>query len=249
MSSWIWQAWRRGRLTTRFPDVPPTDEEIPPTARFPVLSSLPPDDATRRSQACPSEAISEDGIDQGRCIRCARCLLPGDHPSGRWDGISTTLEGLRDSATGGSAPQPRPAWGSSFARSVHVLPIDVGSCQACNLEVLALNNPYYDASRLGIFFTNSPRHADILLVMGVPTEAMREPFRRTLAAMPAPTAVLAVGACTISGGLFRELPGRWPLSEEASNVTYLPGCPPAPLQILSAIRRLAGAARAPGERR
>ncbi|HTP55673.1 MAG TPA: NADH-quinone oxidoreductase subunit NuoB [Thermoplasmata archaeon] len=125
--------------------------------------------------------------------------------------------------------------------------VDVGSCNACNLEVIALANPFYDSQRLGVFFTNSPRHADALLVVGVPTEPMVEPVRRAYEAMPGPKAVIAVGACPISGGAFRGNPGlRASIDELVPVDIYVPGCPPTPVQILDAILTLVGRGRVEG---
>ena len=86
-------------------------------------------------------------------------------------------------------------------RSVHLRHIDTGSDGSDEWEIQALTNPVYDLHRLGIFFTASPRHADILLVTGIGTDGMVEPLRRTLDAMPAPTVVIAVGTDAVSGGL------------------------------------------------
>ncbi len=248
MTGWIVQAVRRGRLTTRFPRAPPGEEELPPTARLPVLAPLPPTEAQRRAARCPTEAIEGTRVDEGRCLRCARCL-PGEAVAdGPWDHL---VPGPGSPSAPGGDPEAERStsiFAAPFLRSIHVFPIDVGSCQACNLEVLALANPYYDASRLGIFFTPTPRHADLLLVMGVPTAAMEEPVRRTLEAMPSPKAIVAVGACAVSGGLFRSLPGRGSVGSAGVPVVYLPGCPPSPIQILAAIRRAVGVPRAAGER-
>ncbi|EQD50103.1 NADH ubiquinone oxidoreductase 20 kDa subunit, partial [mine drainage metagenome] len=160
------------------PDSPPTEEELPPTSYRPVLAPLPPEAERRRAGLCPTDAIDGSQIDERRCLRCARCVPDGRSPDGGWDRL------VPAPGEAGSPDAPAPLFSAPFLRSIHVFPIDVGSCQACNLEVLALANPYYDASRLGIFFTPSPRHADLLLVMGVPTAAMEAPFRRTLEAMP-----------------------------------------------------------------
>ncbi len=248
MAGWILQAWRRGRLTTRFPRSAPTEAELPPTARLPVLSPLPAEASRLREALCPTGAIEGTDIDGGRCVRCARCHIAGAAVTGPWDGSGPPPDRGPGPDGQGVGAQLPPPWPAPFGRSIHVFPIDVGSCQACNLEVLALSNPYYDASRLGIFFTPTPRHADLLLVMGVPTAAMEEPFRRALEAMPSPKAIVAVGACAISGGLFRHLPGRWTVDSAPVPVIYLPGCPPAPVQILAALRRAVGIPRAEGER-
>ena len=55
---------------------------------------------------------------------------------------------------------------AGFRRSLHVRHVDAGSCNGCESELQALNNPFYNLHRLGIFFTASPRFADLLLVTG-----------------------------------------------------------------------------------
>ena len=111
-----------------------------------------------------------------------------------------------------------------FKKSVHVFFADAGSCNACNREVEMLNNPQYDFHRLGIFFTPTPRHADILLVSGY-SEEMLKPLERAYSAMPEPKLVVACGACAVNG-----------LDEKGIRADVLiPGCPPSPLLILKAI--------------
>ena len=87
-----------------------------------------------------------------------------------------------------------------FGRSLHIRHVDAGSCNGCESELQALNNPYYNLHRLGIFFTPSPRFADLLLVTGSVTYAMREPLLETYNAMPEPRWVMAMGTCAVSGG-------------------------------------------------
>jgi Ni,Fe-hydrogenase III small subunit len=120
-----------------------------------------------------------------------------------------------------------------FGRSLHVRHVDAGSCNACESETKMLTNPYYDVQRLGIFFTPSPRHADLLLITGPLSRAMQEPLRLTYEAMPDPRLVLAVGACACSGGLFCSSPlaGRG-LAEALPVDAYVPGCPPSPLALI-----------------
>jgi formate hydrogenlyase subunit 7 len=246
MTSWIRQALGKGIVTTAFPRAPATDEELPRSGRAPTagpvgLGRLSPE--VRAS--CPTGAITASEIDQGKCVRCARCLSGGltlaPTPSlnvGRRDQLHWPE---------GRPPIRRAGEGAPLAnlrRSLHVFLIDVGSCQGCNLEVLGLTNPYYDLHRLGIFFTNSPRHADVLVVVGVPTAAMVEPLRRTFEAMPAPKAVLAVGACTIDGGIFADAPARASTVAEILPVDlYVAGCPPPPIAILEGILELGGRGR------
>ncbi len=244
MPSWIERSWTRGILTTRYPRTPASEAETPATARAPV----PPQGAPIPPSAvasCPVEAISPRGVDQGRCIRCARCLTQGLRLDGAAESAVSARSELLLPAGGGTTRPTAPL--ASLGRSLHLFLVDVGSCNACNLEVVALANPFYDSQRLGLFFTNSPRHADVLLVVGVPTEPMVEPLRRAYEAMPGPKAVVAIGACPISGGAFRGNPGlRGSIDELLPVDVYVPGCPPTPIQILDAILGLRGAGRREG---
>jgi formate hydrogenlyase subunit 7 len=119
-----------------------------------------------------------------------------------------------------------------FGRSLHIRHVDAGSCNACESEIKLLTNPYYDIQRLGIFFTTSPRHADLLLVTGPVTRTMEDPLRQTYEAMPDPRLVVAVGACACSGGIFG--PSAFSLGgvgEVLPVDVFIPGCPPSPLTL------------------
>src|SRR5450631_1262375 len=89
-----------------------------------------------------------------------------------------------------------------LGRSLAIREVDAGSCNGCELEIVALNNPVYDLERFGIQFVASPRHADMLLVTGPVTRNMELALLKTYQAMPEPKVVVAVGACGISGGIF-----------------------------------------------
>jgi len=240
MPSWIEQAAHRGILTSAYPRRPATAAELPLTGRPPLLppGAVAPAGAADR---CPVGAIDGRTVDQGRCIRCARCLGDGFRFAGPVESARTRRDSLVDLS---DPPTVVPL--AALGRSVHIFLIDVGSCHACNLEVLALAAPQYDLQRLGLFFTNSPRHADVLLVVGIPTEEMVEPLRRAYDALPAPKAVVATGACAVSGGVFRGTAGLRNGVEEVLPVDlFVPGCPPAPLQILDGLLRLVGRNTAP----
>ena len=123
-----------------------------------------------------------------------------------------------------------------FGRSLHIREVDAGSCNGCDLEINALNNPVNDLSRLGMHFVVSPRHADMLLVTGTATRNMELALVKTLNATPEPKLVVAVGACACSGGIFRDsyatrngIDGVVPVD------VYVPGCPPRPQAILYGI--------------
>jgi Ni,Fe-hydrogenase III small subunit len=114
--------------------------------------------------------------------------------------------------------------------------VDAGSCNGCELEIHALNNPYYNIEGLGIRFVASPRHADMLLVTGPVTRNMELALRRTYAATPDPKLVVAVGDCGCDGGIFGE---SYACRGRVANVIpvdlAVPGCPPAPIEILRGI--------------
>jgi Ni,Fe-hydrogenase III small subunit len=114
--------------------------------------------------------------------------------------------------------------------------VDAGSCNGCELEIHALNNPYYNLEGLGIKFVASPRHADMLLVTGPVSRNMELALKRTYDATPDPKLVVAVGDCGRDGGIFGE---SYATCGGVSNVLpvdlIIPGCPPPPLEILRGI--------------
>ena len=89
-----------------------------------------------------------------------------------------------------------------LGQALAIREVDAGSCNGCELEIHALNNPYYNIEGLGIRFVASPRHADLLLVTGPVSRHMAEALRRTFEATPEPRLVVAVGECGCNGGIF-----------------------------------------------
>ncbi|WP_329530881.1 oxidoreductase [Streptomyces sp. NBC_01450] len=116
------------------------------------------------------------------------------------------LRKIRDTGRVAEPAPPRPAGvlpqAREFGGSVQVRCVDAGSCNGCEIEIAAAFNPVYDAERYGARLVASPRHADVALVTGPVTRNMAEPLRRTVAAMPEPRLVVAVGACAINCGEF-----------------------------------------------
>jgi Ni,Fe-hydrogenase III small subunit/formate hydrogenlyase subunit 6/NADH:ubiquinone oxidoreductase subunit I len=121
-------------------------------------------------------------------------------------------------------------------RSLSIRQVDAGSCNGCELEIIALNNPIYDIERFGIHFVASPRHADMLLVTGPVTRNMELALLKTFRATPDPKVVVAVGACGISGGIFGENYASLGAVDKVVPVdVYVPGCPPRPQALLHGI--------------
>ncbi|OGF55775.1 MAG: hydrogenase [Candidatus Fraserbacteria bacterium RBG_16_55_9] len=123
-----------------------------------------------------------------------------------------------------------------FRRSLHIREVDAGSCNGCELEIAALNNPIYDLERFGLHFVASPRHADMLLVTGPVTRNMEIALKKTYEATPDPKLVVAVGACACSGGIFGEsYASKGGVDKVIPVDVYIPGCPPRPQAILHGI--------------
>lgn len=123
-----------------------------------------------------------------------------------------------------------------FGRSLQIREVDAGSCNGCDYEINALNNPFNDLERFGIHFVASPRHADMLLVTGPASRNMELALVKTYQATPDPKMVVAVGACACSGGIFREsYAARKGIDSVLPVDAYIPGCPPRPQAIIYGI--------------
>jgi Ni,Fe-hydrogenase III small subunit/ferredoxin len=201
------------------------------------------------ADACPTRAItmrpSHRGkelldVDYGRCVVCQLCTeaCPTDAmvQSSDWAFGVRQREDLIWSPHPSAASVTRDKARRGFRRSLHIRHVDAGSCNGCESELQALNNPFYNLHRLGIFFTASPRFADLLLVTGPVTYAMLNPLRATYDAMPEPRWVMAVGTCAVSGGVAE---GGYSCGHGLDGVlpvdVYLPGCPPNPAAIIQAL--------------
>ena len=126
--------------------------------------------------------------------------------------------------------------GELFGGSLAIREVDAGSCNGCELEIQALNNPWYSIERFGVHFVASPRHADMLLVTGPVSRHMEEALRRTLAATPEPRLVIAVGACGADGGEFGEsYASRGAVANVIPVDAVIRGCPPTPLDLMRGI--------------
>ena len=198
--------------------------------------------------ACPTGAIAPKGhgveLDYGRCIHCQLCVdaCPSGamEPSGDW---AYGVRSRADLKTGGASPglaaemhAVQTGIRRVFGRSLHVRHVDAGSCNGCESELQALNNPFYNLHRLGIFFAPSPRFADLLLVTGPVTHAMKAALLATYEQMPQPRWVMAAGTCAVSGGMAE---GGYACGHGLEGVLpvdiWLPGCPPNPAAFIHAL--------------
>lgn len=201
------------------------------------------------ADVCPTGAISVSypsphshklEIDYGRCVVCQLCTEAC--PTGAMSPSCDWAFGVRDRQDLFWTKQPRVVRAArhkaqrGFRRSLHIRHVDSGSCNGCESELQALNNPIYNLHRLGIFFTASPRFADLLLVTGPVTYAMLSPLRTTYEAMPEPRWVMAIGTCAVSGGIAE---GGYSCGHGLEGVlpvdVYLPGCPPNPAAVIQAL--------------
>jgi Ni,Fe-hydrogenase III small subunit/ferredoxin len=260
MSPWVLRGLRNGVVTTRWPARPDpyaSDSRGPASIRD--QGRAVPDDI---DMSCPTHAISRTErllrIDQGKCIACGQCIAQRPDVF-EWSAGSAaatlTRDGLvvpriADTEENLAAIRARlAARTAALRRSVHLRHVDAGSDGADEQEIQALLNPVYDVHRLGIFFTASPRHADILLVTGAGARGMLAPLRRTYDGMPDPKVVIAVGTDAVSGGLIS--PSYATAGGVAGTVpvdVWLPGSPPSPFAILHALL-LALGRPAPGHQR
>ncbi|MHB8318263.1 MAG: NADH-quinone oxidoreductase subunit B family protein [Acidimicrobiales bacterium] len=171
--------------------------------------------------ACPTDSISIAGsttggrlhLDRGRCILCRRCVdicprafrFTSDFEVSTQQRNHLIVPDLEeDDATLARTRDELARRVRILRRSLHVRHVDAGSDGADEWEVAALMNPIYDVQRLGIYFTASPRHADLLLVTGVGSLGMIDSLAETFEVMPEPKVVIAAGVDAISGGILRD---------------------------------------------
>jgi len=201
--------------------------------------------------SCPTRALSStkngthtvSSIDHGKCILCGYCnqetpklITMKSKPT---DPVKTKSELLEysNSQIPNQSEKSYEEIGNElrekikkmFGRSLSIRQIDAGSCNGCEIEITALNNPIYDIERFGIHFVASPRHADVLLVTGPASRNMEIALRRTYNATPNPKIVIAVGACACSGGIFGDTYATTGgIGKIVPVDVYIPGCPPRP---------------------
>ena len=246
MALWTFFGLLEGKATTGWPRRGDTDGQAELLGMPRYRPELCDTGCSDCAAVCPTEAIKPSAdapdrleVDYGRCVVCQLCTEAC--PTGAMSASHDWAFGVRrrEDLRWAEAPAPhKPAdrTARAFRRSLHIRHVDAGSCNGCESELQALNNPFYNLHRLGIFFTPSPRFADLLLVTGPVTHAMLGPLRATYDAMPEPRWVMATGTCAVSGGIAA---GGYACGNGLDGVlpvdVYLPGCPPNPAAIIEAL--------------
>ena len=121
----------------------------------------------------------------------------------------------------------------ALKKSPWVFHLATGSCNNCDIEILAALTPRFDLERFGILLVPSPRHADCLLVTGAVTHKCRKRLLEAYRQTAKPCLVVAVGSCPITGGVFKDsynIVG--PLDKIIPVDVYIPGCPPKPESLI-----------------
>jgi Ni,Fe-hydrogenase III small subunit/NAD-dependent dihydropyrimidine dehydrogenase PreA subunit len=271
MIGWFLRGVTSRRLTTRYPratERPPDGfrarARLDPSAVDPVR-------ARQYAEVCLPKALTLDNhghlqLDSSRCIGCGLCVQacqdgaltidPGYELAAVSRARFRVKAGAREdlAASGAASGLPErsgtrglqrstPLTSRAFRRSVHIRHVDTGSDGAVEQEIAALLNPYYDMHRLGLFFTASPRHADLLLVTGPVTDPMRQPLLRTFEAMPEPRVVVAAGTDACSGSIWSEPDVLGGVDRLLAVDVYIPGDPPSPIALLHGLLLAAGRVR------
>lgn len=241
---WATRGLREGIVTTRYPRRPDGYGDGF-AAAVTVVAQPSPDTRDGLAGICPTGAIDVGGrvtLDRGRCILCGRCVASRPDVFAFEASLETARASRRllvtppeagDEDIEAEVVAELAARVRRFGRSLHVRHVDAGSDGSVEWEIAALSGPIYDLHRLGIFFTASPRHADLLLVTGAGTAGMVDPLRRTYDAMAHPKVVLAAGSDAVGGGLVHPTYAtRGGIGGIVPVDVWVPGSPPSPFSIL-----------------
>ncbi len=195
------------------------------------------------AKACPVAAFSVNGdeyaIDYKKCLFCGRCVEACAQKA-LADGTEAGLQHKHEDAMPylieAGQEVVADVLKEKLGRSLHVRHLDAGSCNACDFEMGATGNPYYDLSRYGVHFVASPRHADLLMVTGVVTRNLEQALKMSYEAMPEPRLVLACGACAAGGETYGDTYAIVGAADQVVPVDlYVPGCPPRPSAMIVAL--------------
>jgi Ni,Fe-hydrogenase III small subunit/ferredoxin len=250
---WIARGLRHGIVTTSYPRRPDGYDKGFRGAVVALNESSDSEgnasDTAGLVELCPTGAIAVSDtpaavvqVDRGRCILCGRCVAirpdrfafePAVEVAALSRRALIVPQSLGTEADIGAVRAALYHRVRALRRSVHIRHVDAGSDGAEEVEIAALTGPIYDIQRLGMYFTATPRHADVLLATGVGTAGMVEELKRTFEAMPDPKVVIAAGTDAASGGLVG------PTYSAGAGIgtvlpvdVLIPGSPPSPFSLL-----------------
>ncbi len=224
-------------------------EVIAPFRGFPRLGAgACPDGCAACAAACPTGAVQAAPLrlDLGACVFCSACeracpaaaiRFGGAHRLGADRREGLIVEAGRDAADyAAAAITARREIRRRFGRSLKLRQVSAAGCNGCEMELAACGNVNFDMARFGVEFTASPRHADGIVLTGPVSRNMAPALRDAYLSVAEPRVFIAVGACSIHGGLFKESEALdRTFRDEVRVDLFVPGCPPHPLTFIGAV--------------
>lgn len=196
---------------------------------------------------CPTNAINHClSIDLGKCIFCGDCERECPTNTIKFTDFykisSTSRENLivysntTQEAYKATAIKSSEQIKKIFGRSLKLRQVSAGGCNGCEMELNACSNVNFDMGRFGIDIVASPRHADGIIITGPITENMATALEDAYLSTPDPKVIILVGACAISGGIFKNSDAlKRDFLEKYKIDLYIPGCPIHPLTFINGL--------------